>query len=168
MHPEKFFSREQPAEVMLPQGLFGPGSTAVTGWEIADTDVMGEFFLLAWLEAIGAASSDAATAAAGWGGDAHQLAINDAGEFALAAKITWDDPSADADEFAIVLSGVMGQSPDFERIDIGPMPGVSAFESPGGVVVAATLSGSPAGKFSVVTAAPGLGDAMALMLALAN
>lgn len=168
LHIEKYVSRELPVEVRLPETLFGPDGPAGPEWETVDTDVFGEFFLRSWLEAIGARRTDAAEAAAGWGGDAHRLAVNGEGDYALALKVVWDDPDTDAEQFFLLLTTVMAASPEFRRLDIGPNAGVAAYDGAGGVIVASTLSNAEAGRFTVVAAAPELGDAMALMLALAG
>ena len=168
LHADKYANRELPIEVSLPETLFGLEGAAGPEWEIADTDVLGEFFLRTWLEGISASSGDAAEAAKGWGGDAIKLAVNGDGDYAFAAKIVWDDPEQDSAEFFVVLTSVMARSSEFTRLDIGPSPGVLAFEGAGGVIVVSTLANVDEGKFTAVAAAPELEDAMALMLALAG
>ena len=168
LHAEKYESREQPVEVSLPETLYGPDGPAGPEWESVDADVLGEFFLRSWLEAISARPVDAADAAAGWGGDAIELAANGDGDYALAVKIVWDEPERDSEEFFLVMTGVMSRSPDFTPLDIGPNPGVRAYEGAGGVIVVSTLTDAESGRFTAVAAAPELGDAMALMLALSG
>lgn len=168
MHITKFVNRELPIEVILPESLFEATGPVGEGWTVLDQDVMGEFFLKSWLEAIGSRSSDAAEAAAGWGGDAITLASHEDGRNALAAKIVWDDPAQDADQFFAVLTTIMAASPDFLRADIGPDIGIRAYTSDSGVIVAANFENSENGRFTVVTAATELQDAMALILAMSS
>lgn len=168
MHITKFVNRELPVEVTLPEGLFGADGPVGAGWEVLNTDVFGEFFLKSWLEAIGARSSDAAEAAAGWGGDAVRLARDENGDHALAARIVWDDQAQDAEQFYLVLTSIMAASPDFLRAGIGPDIGIKAYESDGGVIVAGTFNSPEDGNFTVVAAATELEDAMSLVLALSG
>ncbi len=168
LHIEKFLNREAPIEVTLPETLFADDGPVGLGWEAEDPDVFGEFFLRAWLEAIGARRTDAAEAAAGWGGDAMVLAEHTDGRSAMAARIVWDDPAQDAEQFILVLTTIMAASPEFLRADIGPDVGIKAYEGDGGVIVSGTFNSEQHGEFTVVTAATELGDAMALLLALAN
>ncbi len=167
LHIEKFVQRELPLEVTLPETLFAAEGPLGPGWEIVDDDVLGEFFIRAWLEAIGARSTDAAEAGAGWGGDSYQLGRDEGGQHAFALKVRWDDPARDADQLFVVLTTIMDASPEFRRVDVGPDVGVRAYRSGGGVIVTATFGDPGAGVFSVVTAADDLQTAMALALALA-
>ena len=167
IHPEKYVNREVPDEVVLPENLFAASGPLGAGWEVIEEDVLGEFFLRTWLEAIGARATDAAEAAAGWGGDSTVLAVNEAGEHVFAAKVVWDDPGLDAQQFFAVMTTIMAASPDFRAVDIGEAPaGIRAYEGAGGVIVAATLSSAVNGEFTVVTAAESLAEAMPLALAL--
>jgi hypothetical protein len=75
LHPEKYFDGEEPVELDIPDDAMG------NGWSVHAENVLGEFFLRTWLEAIG--SENAAVAAAGWGGDAYVVFENAAGDFAL-------------------------------------------------------------------------------------
>lgn len=168
MHITKFVNRELPIEVTLPETLFADDGPVGEGWEIVNEDVFGEFFIKAWLEGIGARSSDAAEAALGWGGDAVTLAANGDGEHALVGKIVWDNPDEDAEQFFLVLTTIMAASPEFLRADIGPNIGIKAYESDGGVIVAGTFNSPGQGNFTAVAAANDLRDAMSLVLALAS
>lgn len=168
LHVEKFVNREVPDEVTLPVNLFNAEGPLGEHWEVIDDDVFGEFFLKTWLEAIGARRSDAEDAAAGWGGDALKLAVNSDGQHAFAAKIVWDDSSTDAQEFQTVLTTIMAASPEFLSVDIGlPQIGVRAYEGDGGVIVVATFTGPENETFTALSAAPTVGEAMPLVLALA-
>lgn len=171
LHFEKFQADEQPVEVTLPDSLFSEGGSGVEDWELVDTDVLGEAFLKTWLEAIGAREQDAAEAAAGWGGDATHMARNADDDYALATKMVWDNAELDAQQFSLVFTTAMESSPYFNTLDVGPVGesfGVKAYEGDGGVIVTTIFSSVEHGEFTVVTAAPEMGYAMSLLLALAG
>jgi hypothetical protein len=96
MHPEKYFARDEPQVVTLPD--FGP--LLAEGWREVDRDVLGEIGLLAWLfdhldyEA-------AAAGAAGWDGDAYTLWWDGQGHHVLAVQTVWDAPGEAAQFFEI-------------------------------------------------------------------
>ena len=162
LHPEKYFSRELPVVVEIPDSVFGPG------WEIIDTDVMGELMVKTWMEAIGAGTADSTTAAAGWGGDQYRVASNEDGQVAAAIKIAWDTPEQDAAQFYVLLTTMMNISPAFERVSIGLESGVMAFSSAGGVVVVANFGSGPAGQYTAIAAAQDVATAMPILLAMAE
>ena len=167
IHVEKYVNREVPDEVVLPENLFQASGPLGAGWEVVEEDVLGEFFLRTWLEAIGARATDAAEAAAGWGGDSTVLAVNGEGEYVFASKVVWDDPELDAQQFFAVLTTIMAASPEFRAVDLGEAPGgIRAYRGAGGVIVAATLSSATSGNFTVVTAGESVAEAMPLALAL--
>jgi hypothetical protein len=94
MHPEKYFARDVPQVVTLPD--LGPVLT--DGWREVDRDVLGEIGLLAWLfdhldyEA-------AAAGAAGWDGDAYTLWLDGQGAHVLVVRTVWDAPGEAAQFF---------------------------------------------------------------------
>jgi hypothetical protein len=94
MHPEKYFARDEPRAVSLPD--LGP--VLDEGWQEVDRDVLGEIGLLAWLldhldyEA-------AAAAAAGWGGDSYSLWVDEQGAHVLVVRSVWDAPGEAAQFF---------------------------------------------------------------------
>jgi hypothetical protein len=93
LHPQKFVDGEMPMPVSL-DGL----SEALGGdWSERRTDTLGEFFILSYLET-GPAPESAATAAAGWGGDAYGLYTDAQGRRLVIARTLWDTES-DAAEF---------------------------------------------------------------------
>jgi hypothetical protein len=162
LHPEKYFSREQPVDVQIADSVFGPG------WEFVDTDLLGEFMLKTWTEALGALEADSTKAAAGWGGDQYRLATNEAGEFATAIKIAWDTPDQDAAQFYVLLTTMMNVSEDFARIDIGLDSGIMAFSSAGGVIVLANFGDAKTGQYTAIAAGPDVATAMPMLLAMAG
>ena len=93
LHPEKYFIQEAPLEVTVPDfsGLMSPG------WSLTATDTLGEFVLRSYLEEH-VSPSEAATAAAGWGGDQYLLLGHpELGRLALAQVVF--DSVEDASEF---------------------------------------------------------------------
>ena len=96
LHPE-LLGLDSPREIELPDLVAALGS----GWSEVDSDVMGELFIAALLE--GALTQDvAASAAAGWGGDAFLLMEDPSGNEALASVSVWDS-SEDAAEYSSAL-----------------------------------------------------------------
>jgi len=96
LHPEKYGSHEAPVAVALPAGL---ATTLGAGWTEAGQDTLGELVLRIWLSEGGLRAPEAATAAAGWGGDRVALFRGPGGVLALAMLTQWDT-AKDADEFA--------------------------------------------------------------------
>ena len=93
MHPEKYLSSEEPLEVHLPSLQDSLGS----GWEEKRAGSMGEFDLKLFLQ-LHLPASEAATAAAGWGGDRFTFWKGPGGERLLVLLSQWDT-EADAQEF---------------------------------------------------------------------
>ena len=93
LHPEKYTSGEDPAVVRLPDLADVLGE----GWTELARDNLGEFFLVAYLEAF-VSERSAAAAGAGWGGDGYILFEDTNGENLLVSLITWDSAD-DAEEF---------------------------------------------------------------------
>jgi len=92
LHPEKYFSRDEPQPVAVPP-LTG---TLGTGWRLADDGTLGEFQMQVYL----AQQLDrdvANVASAGWDGDRYAVYVNGDAEV-LVLSIAWDSP-ADQDEF---------------------------------------------------------------------
>lgn len=103
LHPESYAAREAPVEVDLPDDL---ATQLGDGWSVPLEDTLGELQLGIWLREGGVDPDDAATAAAGWGGD--RLAVvegpNDA--WGVVLETTWDSP-ADATEFLDAVQSVV-------------------------------------------------------------
>jgi len=94
MHPEKYIeNRDDPLAVTLPD----MAAALRHGWSELDSDVFGEFSLKLYLEAF-LDSSEAETAAAGWGGDRYTFLEDDAGAKVFVLSTEWDTES-DAEEF---------------------------------------------------------------------
>ncbi|MEE8045807.1 MAG: hypothetical protein V3T49_03095, partial [Dehalococcoidia bacterium] len=65
LHPEKYFDREEPVVLDIPDDAMGDG------WSVQAENVLGELLLKIWLTTLG--SETAEQAAAGWGGDAYAI-----------------------------------------------------------------------------------------------
>jgi hypothetical protein len=127
IHPEKYFDKEDPIEIVIPDDAMGGG------WSVQAENVFGEFFLRTWLEVLG--SENATAAAAGWGGDTYVVYENaSSGETGLAVTIAWDT-SDDSTEFFKALTGAMGTDDDYSVVGDG-IPGVlESWKTPGGYMV---------------------------------
>jgi len=114
LHPEKYLDQELPIELDFPDdGHF-------VRWNIQTENVMGEFFLGTWLEALGSDSANAA--AAGWAGDVYAVVENGNGETGFVATIGWDT-SDDAEEFFTALTDAMAANDEYSSLGTG-IPGV--------------------------------------------
>ena len=109
---------------------------------VIDRAVMGEFFYLGWLSAMG--SGTAFSGATGWNGDLAVVVAEEDG-FVFAFRIEWDAPASDAAEFDIaVRSGLdvapprSETQPTFLRMSPGQY---DAWQGPGGVIGVGTTGG---------------------------
>lgn len=93
IHPEAYLNGDQPVAVTLAptDGMLGDG------WTAYEPDVLGEFYLRAYLDTQ-LAPDEYGPAATGWGGDSYRVWQNADGDTALLLRHVWDTP-ADADEF---------------------------------------------------------------------
>ena len=87
LHPDKFRAGENPVAVQLPTAL---AADMGTGWTEAIQDTFGEFQLGVWLRESGISASDAAAAAAGWGGDRLAVLNGPDEAWAVVLRSTWD------------------------------------------------------------------------------
>jgi hypothetical protein len=108
LHPEKYRASEEPVAVQLPATL---ASGMGDGWTEAAQDTFGEFQLGVWLRESGVPTSDASTAAAGWGGD--RLAVLDGPDdaWAVVLRSTWDSDE-DATAFRQAAGDAVTEAPD--------------------------------------------------------
>ena len=93
LHPQKYFDREGPVEVVLPD----LPATLGDGWATVDTSTLGEFFLRTYLETQ-LDALDASAAAEGWGGDTYAIFTGPNQEQMLVVLAAWDT-ERDAQEF---------------------------------------------------------------------
>jgi hypothetical protein len=95
LHPEAYQARETPITVDLPDDL---ATRLGDGWSVPLEDTLGELQLGIWLRQGGTTPADAATAAAGWGGDRLAVVAGPNDAWGLVLETTWDR-AADATEF---------------------------------------------------------------------
>ncbi|HZH90801.1 MAG TPA: hypothetical protein VEX70_09340 [Pyrinomonadaceae bacterium] len=95
LHADKYFAREAPVKVSLPDiaGLLGKG------WTRLDYDVNGEWGYFQILDEFLRAEKESQKAVEGWGGDRFALYENRATRQVLLAQLTTWDTEADATEF---------------------------------------------------------------------
>jgi hypothetical protein len=93
LHAEKYFAREAPVKINLPEiaGLLGKG------WTRLDYDVNGEWSYFQILDEYLRAEKESQQAVAGWGGDRFALYENRATRQVLLAQLTAWDTEGDAD-----------------------------------------------------------------------
>jgi hypothetical protein len=144
LHPEKYRAGEAPVDVDLPDLAAALGD----GWAPQPEDVLGEFLLKTWLAALG--RIDAASAAAGWGGDRYRVWTDLDGQAALAARIVWDRPEEDGQEFFESLAAGLDRSSSLRRV--GSTGGRRAVWQGDGRAIGVELL--PGGRGTVVAAAP--------------
>ncbi len=95
LHPEKYFAREAPVKVDVPELDLLLGK----GWTRLDYDVNGEWSYFQILDEFLRAEKESQKAAAGWGGDRFALYENRATRQVLLAQLTAWDTEGDASEF---------------------------------------------------------------------
>ena len=157
LHPEKYFDKEPPVELDIPDDAMG------AGWSVQAENVLGEFFLRTWLEALG--SDSAAAAAAGWGGDAYAVFDNGSGDFALGVLTDWDTDE-DAREFIVAVAAAMAESEDYSPQGSG-LPGIlEAWEGPGGHIVLSRFDSGDLGETVGIAITPHSDDSRGLIQAL--
>jgi len=115
LHPEKYAANEAPVAVTTPDVATGLEAELGGDWETTQSSTLGEGMISIWLAGIGLSEDGAATAAAGWGGDALSLATSAGGDWVLSIHITWDAP-AQADEFEAAYGSVAGGLPFAARV----------------------------------------------------
>src|SRR6266478_577147 len=95
LHPEKYFAREAPLKIFLPdvRSLLGPN------WKRLDYDVNGEWSYYLILDEYLQAQSESRRAAAGWAGDRYEIYEGPKPGDAFLAQMTAWDTESDAKEF---------------------------------------------------------------------
>ena len=108
LHPEKYLADEAPVLVVVDKSAMAEAVSASTGraWRPTFDNVLGEFQIGLWLEALGVDASPARSAASGWGGD-RLIGLQDDEGTMLATLISTWDTEEDAIEFARTLEGAM-------------------------------------------------------------
>lgn len=100
LHPEKYFLREPPVKVSLPDITSRAGNrrAALPGWKRIDADVNGEWGLYLILDQFLKSPSESRQAAAGWAGDSYAVYESRDGEVFYISLSSWDTEK-DAREF---------------------------------------------------------------------
>jgi len=94
LHPDRYLAGDTPHLVTLVPLT----DTLGAGWQLADEDILGEFYLREYLfQQLG--GNQVNEAATGWGGDRYAVYWNESNQqLVMVLKIAWDTP-ADAQEF---------------------------------------------------------------------
>ena len=108
LHPDKYRSGEEPVAVQLPATL---AADMDEGWTETAQDTFGEFQLGVWLRESGLRASDAAAAAAGWGGDRLAVLNGPDESWAVVMRSTWDT-DADASAFQQAAGEAVADGPN--------------------------------------------------------
>jgi hypothetical protein len=105
LHADKYANREAPVAITMPDAI---AKRLGNGWTEVGQDTLGELLLRVWLKIGGQSASQAAQAAAGWGGDRLALYRGPNGETLVVLISTWDS-IGDAQEFSGAIAA-MGDS----------------------------------------------------------
>ena len=124
LHPQRFFDRREPAEILMPSLRKVVGGKA----KEVDRSTMGEWNVRILLETLGTAPRTAKAVAAGWHGDRYQLIELEDGSVALVWLTIWDD-EAKAKAF------VEAYSPGLEALHKTRGHGTSKLEPSGAAVL---------------------------------
>ena len=100
IHPKKYFAKETAPEIALPNLEIVLGQE----WSIVHKEVLGEFFLQAYLELV-TDKSTAAIASSGWEGDQYQLLSDSEGNTLLVSLLRWES-AKDTHEFHNALKKI--------------------------------------------------------------
>ncbi len=95
LHPEKYFAKEAPVKVTLPDLRAELGS----GWKRIDYDVNGEWAYYLILDQFLNVKAESQRAAAGWGGDRYEVYQGANPDQVLIAQLSVWDTEHDASEF---------------------------------------------------------------------
>lgn len=128
LHLDKYAAGEMPISVAMPDlgGILG------SEWAHVRTDVLGELFILAWLET-DFSQQAASIAATGWGGDAYSLFQGPNGQGLLVLATVWDTEQ-DAEEFFAVVQQHAEARSSANWLDSAVAPGAISITLPDRVV----------------------------------
>jgi hypothetical protein len=108
---DAWLEREQP----IPVESAGVVAALGDGWREVEASTVGQATIEIMLEYFGAAASEAAAAADGWGGDRAVVAYGPDDEFAVAWLLAWDSPE-DAAQFAGAYQAAASDLPFTVRV----------------------------------------------------
>ncbi|MQF99063.1 MAG: hypothetical protein FI729_06060 [SAR202 cluster bacterium] len=112
IHPRKYFAQETAPEIAFPNVEIVLGQE----WNIIHQEVLGEFFLKAYLEIV-TNKSIAATSSSGWEGDKYQLLSGPNGNILLLSLLRWES-AKDTHEFHNALKKIRLSSDVNMRFEI--------------------------------------------------
>jgi hypothetical protein len=141
LHPDRYFEGIEPD----PAALGDVSGALGSGWATVEEARLGEFFLRAWLVALGARQATAAGAAESWSGDAYAIMEGPGSQHVLAARLLMTRTARS--DFGMALAEALDQSPDFLA-----HPGTSAAEL---ATVSVRLWDAPSGVLAVSIGHPG-------------
>jgi hypothetical protein len=125
LHVEKYFAREKPVPVKLPDLT----STLGTGWRRLDDDVNGELGLYLTLDQIVSDKPASQRAAAGWGGDRYAVYGGPGGAACVVMMTVWDSQQDAREFFEAYVQRSKARFVDVEVLEpTGPQP-VASTES---------------------------------------
>jgi hypothetical protein len=128
LHPEKYLANEAPVKIALPDLSSALGA----GWRRADADVNGEFGYALILKGE-LPDAEAASAAAGWGGDRYGFYLDASGERATLVHVSAWDSETEANEFFSAYAQRCVKR--YGCTDAGDVaPGVKQWQTPEGIV----------------------------------
>ncbi len=130
LHLEKYAAGEMPISVEMPDLDWVLGDE----WEHVRTGVLGELFLMAWLETDFSPQA-AFIAAGGWGGDAYSLFESPDGQGLLVLATVWDSEQ-DAEEFFGIVQEHAEARSGVGWEDLSSAPGAAILSLPDRTVYA--------------------------------
>lgn len=98
IHPQKYYSGDEPVAVALPDLATALGG----GWELVSENTLGELYTRIYLQRF-VSFNQSILAGEGWGGDRYQVLRDDRGRLGFALLTAWDTPN-DAQEFFDITS----------------------------------------------------------------
>jgi hypothetical protein len=130
LHPDKYTGGEEPVAVKLPPAL---AADMGKGWTEAIQDTFGEFQLGVWLRESGISASDAAAAAAGWGGDRLAVLNGPSDAWAVVMRSTWDSAD-DTAAFQQAAGRAVGDGPNAGTVIVKGRDVTVVFASAGDIL----------------------------------
>jgi hypothetical protein len=114
LHPEKYWQREPPHDVVLPDLAARLGRD----WRTVSANVLGELGLELLLQ-LSEPPASASVASAGWGGD-HWVVLERDGQSALVLLTTWDTEQDSREFFDALANGLRTRYTDARQDDLSP------------------------------------------------
>lgn len=137
LHPEKYFVREAPVKVLLPDITSNAGNrrAVLSGWKRIDTDVNGEWGLYLILDQFLKSPSESRQAAAGWAGDRYAVYESRTGEVLYVSLSSWDREVDAREFFDAYVKRTELRYPNAQPASSARRSDSRSFNTPEGVVV---------------------------------